>query len=436
MAVLTGLAPVESFKCASTTPGLMETCPLIWNDFKRINYSTAYAEDMHHFSTFHNGYAGFIQQPTDYYFRPFTIALEDNIGPSIQTPSELSNICMGNQFYIDYIQKWALDIAKQHHREGNPYFGLFWSNSFSHGSASIPAVIDAKVKEHLHAMTEIDNNTLIVFLSDHGIRYGATRFTESGYFEERLPFLYIYLPPSFQERYPKFAENLRDNRNTLTSPYDLHLTLQHILSLVNETTALSTLKSCPKCQSLLTNIPDDRTCPDVGIDDEYWCTCTGDTPYELVEDDEAHEVVSFAMHVVQDNASKMTMCAKLHLQSIRFVRKTKINGTVQYLVQWDTYPGTGIFEALVKRTSQGHLIMNAEYSRLSWYENEAWCVDTAKHGWMVKKSCYCTYIHGSSISLVILVSSALLVVILSAILYVIFRNYRNKCKHRELINQL
>ncbi|RYA67319.1 hypothetical protein DD592_27595, partial [Enterobacter cloacae complex sp. 2DZ2F20B] len=46
-------------------------CPMIWFDFKKLNYITGYAEDEAWINTFNYKKKGFTEPPTDYYFRPY-----------------------------------------------------------------------------------------------------------------------------------------------------------------------------------------------------------------------------------------------------------------------------------------------------------------------------------------------------------------------------
>lgn len=73
------------------------------------------------------------------------------------------------------------------------------------------------------------DNTIIIFMSDHGYRFGSFRETFLGFYEESLPFFFFRLPPSLKARYPGWYSNLKRNSRQLTSPLDLHSTLTHIL---------------------------------------------------------------------------------------------------------------------------------------------------------------------------------------------------------------
>ena len=86
------------------------------------------------------------------------------------------------------------------------------------------------------------------------------------------------MPRTFQEKYPIEMHNLRQNSRKLTTPFDIHETLKHLLHF---DTASSTRyqpfsrengRKLPRGMSLLKNIPADRSCEDAQIE-AHWCSC-------------------------------------------------------------------------------------------------------------------------------------------------------------------
>jgi arylsulfatase A-like enzyme len=70
------------------------------------------------------------------------------------------------------------------------------------------------------------NNTALFILGDHGTRFGTIIRTKQGKLENRLPALYIVLPPWFKVKYPIAWKNLcNSNRDKLVSSFDIHRTL-------------------------------------------------------------------------------------------------------------------------------------------------------------------------------------------------------------------
>jgi glucan phosphoethanolaminetransferase (alkaline phosphatase superfamily) len=70
------------------------------------------------------------------------------------------------------------------------------------------------------------SNTILIFFSDHGLRFGSIRETLIGKVEERLPFMHLYIPEKWRNKY---NNNLAINQNRLTTPFDIHATLMHIV---------------------------------------------------------------------------------------------------------------------------------------------------------------------------------------------------------------
>ena len=69
-------------------------------------------------------------------------------------------------------------------------------------------------------------NIVILFFSDHGIRFGPIRESYYGSQEDRRPFHFIRLPKNTQQKY---VENLRENQYRLTTPFDIHASLVHLM---------------------------------------------------------------------------------------------------------------------------------------------------------------------------------------------------------------
>lgn len=74
---------------------------------------------------------------------------------------------------LSYIRKFALRFANERH------FGFFWTNSVSHDFLNMPHNGDALYSDlfrELVAAGALDRTVLVV-LSDHGIRWGGIRET-------------------------------------------------------------------------------------------------------------------------------------------------------------------------------------------------------------------------------------------------------------------
>lgn len=173
MAILVGYNQSYSYQeCNPKAIGNLDKCPFIWKDFEKAGYVTGYAEDEAKISTFNYHKFGFLNQPTTNYFRPFTLAAEKYL--KIKYKSSLK-FCLGFQNYADFIYQYALDFASVY--KNDPFFGLFWTNTFSHNELSDPSSMDEKIKFYLEELDSrgILNTSAVVFFSDHGLRFGPVR---------------------------------------------------------------------------------------------------------------------------------------------------------------------------------------------------------------------------------------------------------------------
>lgn len=403
MAILTGFNNSMAYNvCNPKKVGKLDSCPMIWNSFKERGYATAYAEDEVSINTFNYHKYGFLSPPVDHYLRPFAIAAEKYLH---KTKLSGLNMCLGYQNYADYIYQYALDFATQY--KGNPYFGLFWTNTFSHNDISSTSCMDNHMKEYIVQLGKLGilNETLVVFFSDHGMRFGNVRQLLTGWFEERLPFIFFSLPEWFKQAYPELVQNFKINRNRLTTPYDFHVTLKHILSLSGTNISLAA-PSCTLCQSLFEEMPYNRSCNDANIT-QHWCTCI---PYEKSDKSspEVKEAVKFAIQVMNNelqayknsnatttltNTTSATIftnkCSKLKLKKIETAKIAKIpsDNVTYYLVVFEVYPGGGQFEATVKYNVKTNHQLTGSISRLNTYGNQGFCVNDDT----MKKYCYCKH---------------------------------------------
>lgn len=254
-------------------------------------------------------------------------------------------ICIGRKNYADYIYDYGVDFATTFPNE--PKFGFFWTNSFSHEDLSVVSSMDEKVKGYLKQweVAGILNSSIVFFFSDHGMRFGNIRRYFTGWLEERLPFLYIWLPPAFRQAHPEIVRNLQINRDRLTSPYDVHVTLKHILQMSGgyENGSL-TAESCPNCQSLFEEVSKERNCDDAGVD-KHWCTCT---EYEVTDKTtkEVKNAVNYVLETLNDDLKEFPKCAQLRLHSIHSARKS--SRQQDFLISFQVKPSDAELEATVR----------------------------------------------------------------------------------------
>ncbi|XP_015117831.1 uncharacterized protein LOC107041690 [Diachasma alloeum] len=392
MAILTGQnASTALAKCQPQQAYGFDNCPFLWYNFRNAGYVTAYAEDWIDISTFNYHKAGFVNPPTDYYLRPYMIAAEKFLKFKKKFDAKY---CTGPELTIDRIYDSALNFAKTF--LGSPYFGFFWTNTVSHQNVNGPSSMDDHFLEMFEKFAEsgVTNDALMVFLSDHGMRWGGIRNTLVGWYAERLPFIYLKLP-EWMKKNPRAFQSLSINGHRLTSPYDLYETFREVLIKAGGDAKASS--GCPTCQSLLKPVPIERGCADVGVS-SHWCTCTALEPGntgDKIAKEAAEAFLQYVENIVKDYKSKdgKRLCAKLSITKIH--RADKIinvnnppndpNHVEGYIFLLEVAPGGGKFEATIRVHRKGNYsISNEEISRTDSYEKNAKCLNEG-----IKMFCHC-----------------------------------------------
>ncbi|KAJ9587424.1 hypothetical protein L9F63_019054, partial [Diploptera punctata] len=381
IAILTGYNMEHVKQCWESRKLEFDNCPFLWKNFSNQGYVTFYGEDETSITTFNYNKKGFITQPTDYYLRTFLLAAEKKLPLKHR---DGMGVCLGPVSTTENLLKYLTDFAYKFNNL--PYFAFLWMNNLSHNNPNTLAAMDYRFLQFFNEIEEAGtlNNTIVIFLSDHGMRFGKMRETVVGWYEERLPFIQIWIPKWFRRKYPNYYNNILLNREKLTSPYDLHLMLKHILvenenNILDENQMINGTISCPTCKSLFSEIAYNRSCEEAGIA-LHWCTCN---QYETLStvDDTAQEA---AKYVVQDinnrlknNVNNSEKCANLSLQRLvnvrgRFNEKDK---HVDLVLLIETVPGNAMFEATVR-----HVLQDKSYkvvgliSRVNMYWSQSKCI--------------------------------------------------------------
>lgn len=206
--------------------------------------------------------------------------------------------------------------------------------------------------------------------------------------------MFIWLPEWFKVEHPDYARNLAANKNRLTSPYDIHMTLKHILELSGRVEGpTAPLNDCPKCQSLFREIPWNRSCKDAGIL-PHWCVCSG---YKVADKTEpaVQKMSMFILDHINNGIEERlrtlnntsAVCANLTMNSIFDAMKSDSSKFIDYLIMFDVLPSQGIFEATVRsfQNNQEKFELVGSVSRINLYEHQGDCVNDSE----LRKYCFC-----------------------------------------------
>ncbi|KAF8784382.1 uncharacterized protein LOC129958501 [Argiope bruennichi] len=364
------------FKAKERRYGFFDDVDFIWKRYAAVGYRTLFSEDAPNMGAFVLNRRGFKNPPTDYYSRPYSVAVE-----ALNTRHKTH--CIGSKLemevYFDYLRNFVSTM------ENRLYFTFTFVARLTHDIFKYAGFADKPAFELVSYLkeNEILNRSLFIFFSDHGIRFGDIRRTYIGKIEERMPFMFLIFPEWFLKKYPEFAKNLEINRNRLTTPYDIHATLLHLLDLERET--FYTLHG----QSLLTEISSERTCADAMIA-KHWCTCQ---THQIVPSDDGN-VRQAALAVVRKLNRLLKpyfrLCAPLKLSKVLDARLVQPNELLvevlpkDYLITLLVIPSGAIFEATVQGKKKQFTVSD-EVSRINKYGNESDCI----HDPAITKYCYC-----------------------------------------------
>lgn len=266
----------------------MHTCnnAMVWSTFRDVGYLTAFGEDNIQLPDTFSKFNGFKTPPTHHYMRPFFLTGEKLRG---------NVVCVKHQPSGKHIFDYAYDFANTYIKE--KFFGTFWINTFSHNTDYLPALFENDTINFLEKITGLLNNTFILLISDHGIRYGTNRVQMESYYEERLPMLFIWVPIDFRKKHGDKYYNLKLNQNRLVTPYDVYLTLVKISNMSSSVENRS--EACPLCTDLFEEQSPFRTCAEAGVS-EKWCSCHSMKNADTFTDIDALNSVQLAVSFIQN----------------------------------------------------------------------------------------------------------------------------------------
>ncbi|XP_060082661.1 uncharacterized protein LOC132561958 [Ylistrum balloti] len=389
--------------------------PFIWKNFSDKGYVTMFAEEQPMSPSFNAVSKGFKNPPTDHYFMPCAMAM-DNTKTLIHSPNYKYSstfykllllkqfmFCHGSkakyEIHIDYLKSFLSSYKNKRK------FSVTWIASLAHDEPNYLRLADDQFREFFK-WSNINGhlkNTILIFVGDHGSNLNDIRNTVIGRVEERMPIFAIALPPHLKQKYPNLDVNLRLNKDRLTSHFDTYYTMVDILQ---GSFSVSHGKG-QVGRSLFRPVPSDRSCQDAGIRREY-CPCHKYVPVDVP----IEKLKTFAQKIVEKINSKFNIvnmqCKQLSLNKIEnsqkimshfvpvaqkkqftwyslwHVRSTHIESK-QYRMLISTLPGSARFESSVTVHSNGKIEVWDQISRANRYGNQSHCVKEIE----LKPFCFC-----------------------------------------------
>lgn len=383
--LLTGKS-MEQFKlCNKKEYFDSSTCSFIWDEYKNAGYVTALGAD---------SIAGLLgsyeykinKKPTDYYLQPFMFETRN----LFHNKAYNFHLCVLNKFCYKILLNYIKGVTEN--VSDYKLFGMFWEESVTHEHINYPHIMDKDYSKLLRNLEDIGylDDTILIFLSDHGMRWGEFVRTEQGRLEERLPLLEVLFPQKFRDRYKLAFNNFKMNSGRLTTPFDLYHTLKDLIrpylledaKILKQTQKLWTSYQNLSSSSLFLPVSESRTCSTVGIS-EHWCACNraGRIPASRKTKILAAEHLISHINIL---LAKYPQCHNLKIKEILQVSYVRDPHGRTFRVMVETVPGGGIFDGTLRR-ERGVWAISGTVSRLNSYRGQTSCLRND----YIEMYCYC-----------------------------------------------
>ena len=360
-----------------------------WDQFSKKGYRTLFSEDRTNIGTFQMGKMGFTKPPTDNYDRPLMLAMEKEK----QLWFEHNNCFLNkhpSELMLAYLHKFI------HASRNTLYFAFTWMNTVAHDKFNGPMTVDNQFYRFFKQCYEggLLNNTVLFFLSDHGLRFGASDFrqTDIGRYETNLPFMYVYVPTWLRNKYSHIERSLQINKNRLSTPFDVHETLNDILYFNGQPQLTD---QTARGISLFRSIPANRTCDSAGIPDIY-CSCLERQPILLTDPlvvNTSNIILKEIQHLLKpyseicENLTIRTVDAAAYLLESQNNKQTdnKLKDKASLLqVTITATPGEGKFDAIFE-IRENDVKLVSDINRINAYGNQSYCIKD----FIMKNYCVC-----------------------------------------------
>lgn len=155
----------------------VDSFPWIWRDYENAGYVTQWAEDMQSIGTFQLRMLGFRKQPVDHYMRLFYLEAE-------RYYSRFRRLCLGSISRHRNMLNWVKEFFLLY--DGKPKFSFIFHSEASHNYNNPLSLLDDDLKEFLVYLktSGIMDNTILLLMSDHGMRISDLRQYSQGKLEE------------------------------------------------------------------------------------------------------------------------------------------------------------------------------------------------------------------------------------------------------------
>uniref|UniRef100_A0A183A823 Guanylate cyclase domain-containing protein n=1 Tax=Echinostoma caproni TaxID=27848 RepID=A0A183A823_9TREM len=318
----------------SLTPNetVLDTYPWLWGEFNRVGgYATHFIEDSPKWGTFQHRLTGFgvERTPTHSYGRPCLLMAaqeEHRYGKTLG--------CIHARYTHHMLLESTTEFFLAY--KDRPRFSLTFLSEMIHENSAYVSILDSDVARFLDKIHKDDvlsnshvrmdkaehvfANTLVILFADHGPRMGSARLSAQGKMNERLPLLSFILPQRLIRAWPKAREALHRNRERLTTLFDVHMTLRHLLhwqTHKSDTRVSSVPKpAVSRGSSLFVELPVHRSCAEAHILPQ-WCTCLNWYPIRARSSWSTHIFCSLWPSWIEEAARTVVSSINAQLDAVR-----------------------------------------------------------------------------------------------------------------------
>ncbi|KAH8294743.1 hypothetical protein KR018_002393 [Drosophila ironensis] len=362
-----------------------DRCQLLLNDFKAAGYATMFGEDTFVGGTFAYYKSGFKRQPADYYLRSVMHEVHEKTRYDAHGIDDIS--CSGSTIYHHILIKFIYRLLPHFEERSldSGFFAFFWQSQGVHDYFWYGLRSD---NHYFHILQDLKrqnvlDNTLVLLLSDHGLRFGNFTRTLQGIKEMSLPTLIAIYPKWLQARFPLAIRNLHNNARRLVTAFDIYETLKDVLNLQN----LSDERIRERTQQLQNNrqvslflpIPEERSCQSAGIA-PHFCMCNQFTQIPW-NSKFVRRIAVLAVERINELLRPYPECHKLELLEVEKAYLRGDNKTITCRLV--TTPGHGTFDVTVLKNDIHSL--QGPITRTDKYREQSLCVKETH----VEMYCYC-----------------------------------------------
>lgn len=361
-------------------PSLFDHVDEMWRYFSEVGYRTLFGEDFPDIGMFNFQKKGFLHPPTDHYYRPYAVSVDQSF-----VKRRSKKYCIDDTIEPMYLIRWVEQFIRVY--KDQPFYAFSWSSSMTHNLINMAGYLDDPYHDFIRNLNDTGtlNNSMLVFLSDHGIRFGDILETYVGRFEQRLPFFFLVLPSWFHKQHPNVAKNLKINQHRLVTPFDMYETQKDLLIMAGGQHLVHHMNKSPGI-SLFRQIPSNRTCEMATIS-PHFCACDQYTSVD-VENDRvvvaAHFAVTYVNNITQVERHQ---CIHLELRSIHEASYMVHSRVLHnYRVVITVTPGSALFESTVRyNTELDSFNIEGSVTRINKYGDQSVCT----HRSQLKPYCLC-----------------------------------------------